>query len=153
MLSHFTNDMRDVVVVFPGKRAGMFLNRELALLSDKPVWAPSYCTMGDLFQSLTPIKLADPLECICQLYSVMQEVLGTDYTETLDDFWSWGEVLMADFNDIDKSLANARDIYQNLSDLHGIKHSFGKNTDWYSLAAFSVSYEFGKRCIKCNYIE
>ena len=40
-----------------------------------------------------------------------------------------------------------------LSDLHGIKHSFGKNTDWYSLAAFSVSYEFGKRCIKCNYIE
>ena len=76
MLSHFTNDMRDVVVVFPGKRAGMFLNRELALLSDKPVWAPSYCTMGDLFQSLTPIKLVDPLECICQLYSVMQEVLG-----------------------------------------------------------------------------
>lgn len=40
-----------------------------------------------------------------------------------------------------------------LSDLFGIKHSFGKNTDWYSFAAFSVSYEFGKRCIKCNYIE
>lgn len=40
-----------------------------------------------------------------------------------------------------------------LSDLYGIKHSFGKNTDWYSLATFTVSYEFGKRCIKCNYIE
>ena len=40
-----------------------------------------------------------------------------------------------------------------LSDLFGIKHSFAKNTDWYSFAAFSVSYEFGKRCIKCNYIE
>ena len=39
------------------------------------------------------------------------------------------------------------------SDLFGIKHKFGKNTDWYSFAAFSVSYEFGKRCIKCNYIE
>lgn len=39
------------------------------------------------------------------------------------------------------------------SDLFGIKHSFAKNTDWYSFAAFSVTYEFGKRCIKCNYIE
>lgn len=40
-----------------------------------------------------------------------------------------------------------------LSDLFGIKHSFGKNTDWYSFATFTVTYEFGKRCIKCNYIE
>jgi len=40
-----------------------------------------------------------------------------------------------------------------LSDLFGIKHSFGKNTDWYSFATLSVTYEFGKRCIKCNYIE
>ncbi len=39
------------------------------------------------------------------------------------------------------------------SDLFNIKHSFAKNTDWYSFAMFSVSYEFGKRCIKCNYIE
>jgi len=39
------------------------------------------------------------------------------------------------------------------SDLFGIKHSFAKNTDWYSFATFSVTYEFGKRCIKCNYIE
>jgi hypothetical protein len=40
-----------------------------------------------------------------------------------------------------------------LSDLNGMKHSFAKNTDWYSFATFTVTYEFGKRCIKCNYIE
>ena len=39
------------------------------------------------------------------------------------------------------------------SDLFGIKHSFAKNTDWYSFAMFTATYEFGKRCIKCNYIE
>ena len=39
------------------------------------------------------------------------------------------------------------------SDLFDIKHSFAKNTDWYSFAMFTVTYEFGKRCIKCNYIE
>ena len=40
-----------------------------------------------------------------------------------------------------------------LSDLFGIKHSFAKNTDWYSFVTLSATYEFGKRCIKCNYIE
>ena len=78
MLAHFSNDMRDVTVVFPGKRAGMFLSRELAALSDKPVWTPQYCLMNDLFQSLTDIQIADPLETICQLHGVMQEVLGDD---------------------------------------------------------------------------
>ena len=122
LLAHFTNDMRDVTVVFPGKRAGMFLNRELALLSDKPVWAPQYCMMGDLFKTLTPLQVADPLECIYQLYSVMQEVLGGSYTETLDEFWSWGEVLMADFDDIDKHLANAQAIFTNIADQERLKN-------------------------------
>ena len=122
MLAHFTNDMRDVTVVFPGKRAGMFLSREFALQSNKPVWAPHYCMMGDLFQSLTPIQVADPIECIFQLYGVMQEVLGADYTETLDEFWSWGEVLMADFDDIDKHLANAEAIFTNIADQERLKN-------------------------------
>ena len=121
MLAHFTNDMRDVVVVFPGKRAGMFLSREFAILSKEPAWVPQYCTMGDLFQSLTSIEVADQLECICQLHSVMQEVLGKDYTETLDEFWSWGEVLMADFDDIDKHLADARAIFTNIADQERLK--------------------------------
>lgn len=121
MLAHFSNDMRDVTVVFPGKRAGMFLSRELAALSDKPVWTPQYCLMNDLFQSLTDIQIADPLETICQLHGVMQEVLGEDYTETLDEFWSWGEVLLADFDDIDKHLANAKAIFTNIADQERLK--------------------------------
>ncbi len=122
MLAHFSCDMRNVTVVFPGKRAGMFLNREFAALSDKPVWTPRYCTMGDLFQSLTPLRVADPLKCICMLHSVMQDVLGTDYTETLDEFWSWGEVLMADFDDIDKHMADAKAIFTNITDQERLKN-------------------------------
>ena len=121
MLSHFSTDMRDVTVVFPSKRAGMFLNRELALLGAGPVWTPSYCTMSDLFLSLTPVKVADPVECILRLYGVMRDVLGAGYSETPDDFWSWGEVLMADFDDIDKQLADARAIFTGIADRERLK--------------------------------
>ena len=40
-----------------------------------------------------------------------------------------------------------------LSDLNGIRHSFAKNTDWYSVLMVSVTYEFGKRCKVCHYVE
>ena len=40
-----------------------------------------------------------------------------------------------------------------LSDLNGINHSFAKNTDWYSVLMVSVTYEFGKRCKVCHYVE
>lgn len=140
MLQQFGGDMRDVTVVFPGKRAGMFLDREFPLLTDKPVWTPKYCTMSDLFLSLTHLQVADPVECICTLHAVMQDLLGTAYTETLDQFWSWGEVLMADFDDIDKHMGDARAIFTNIADSERLwsldyldegqrrtlKHFFGK---------------------------
>lgn len=40
-----------------------------------------------------------------------------------------------------------------LSDLYQIKSSFLKNTDWYSNISFSITYEFGKRCVTCHYVD
>lgn len=38
-----------------------------------------------------------------------------------------------------------------LADPHHIKSSFAKNTDWYSTLNITLSYEFSKRCMTCNY--
>lgn len=40
-----------------------------------------------------------------------------------------------------------------ITDLYGYNHGIAKNTDWYSVAAFTLTYEFSKRCVKCHYIE
>lgn len=40
-----------------------------------------------------------------------------------------------------------------ISDLYGYSHGIAKNTDWYSVAMFTLTYEFSKRCVKCHYIE
>ena len=45
------------------------------------------------------------------------------------------------------------DKIDNLTDLYGMKHGVAKNTDWYSLASFSGTNEFSKRCVKCHYID
>jgi len=40
-----------------------------------------------------------------------------------------------------------------ITDNYGYNHGFAKNTDWYSVGMFTVTYEFSKRCVKCHYIE
>lgn len=40
---------------------------------------------------------------------------------------------------------------KDLADPNQIKHSFMKNTDWYSTLTFTVTYEFSRRCAECHY--
>ena len=45
------------------------------------------------------------------------------------------------------------DRFDGITDLYGYKHGIAKNTDWYSVAVFTLTYEFSKRCVKCHHIE
>lgn len=103
-------------VVFPNKRAALFLNQAIARLSDKPVWSPAYITISDLFRQHSDLTVADPVETIAILHKSYTTITGSD--EDLDKFFSWGQLLLADFDDLDKNMGDADKIFQNLSDLH-----------------------------------
>lgn len=120
LLQRFGTNMHDVTVVFPGKRASLFLNQELALASETPVWAPRYITMSDLFYSLSPYVKADPIESITSLYQIFSKtILSEEMQEeyTLDKFWGWGEIILSDFDDLDKHLADAKSVFLNVYEL------------------------------------
>lgn len=108
-------NLSNTAVVFPNKRAGLFFNEYLARKAGQPVWTPAYLTISELFRSMTDRKLGDPIELVCRLYKVFKE--ATHSTETLDEFYSWGELLISDFDDIDKNLVDAVALFTNLQDL------------------------------------
>ena len=116
LLTTFGTDLSKVTVVFPNKRASLFLNEHLARLCNRPIWSPSYTTISDLFRSLSPREVADPIKLICDLYKSFVSCTGIN--ETLDHFYGWGEILLADFDDVDKQLAPAGKVFANLRDLH-----------------------------------
>lgn len=115
LLQRFGSNLSHVTVVFPGKRASLFLNQALAEQSPSPVWAPHYQTISDLFQQASPLALADPIESVCRLYAAYSR--HVDDPQPLDRFWSWGEILLADFDDIDKHLVDATRLFRNIADL------------------------------------
>ena len=121
LLQRFGNNMHDVIVVFPGKRARIFLNQELALASSTPVWAPRQITMSDLFYRFSPYVAADPIDSIVTMHDIfcqsLQEEKEVEQLYSLDKFWSWGEIILADFDDIDKHQADAKAIFANVYEL------------------------------------
>ena len=120
----FGDGMRDVTIVFPGKRAGLFFNQYLADMVESPIWSPAYKTLSEMYADLSDLEIADPVLLIHHLYAAYCEVVasknGGDENQSvqpLDQFYSWGEVMLNDFDDIDKHLSHAKDIFHNLKDL------------------------------------
>ena len=115
LLQRFGSNLSGVTVVFPGKRASLFLNQALAEQSPTPVWAPRYQTISELFQQASSLALADPIESVCRLHAAYAR--HVEEPQPLDRFWSWGEILLADFDDLDKHLVDASQLFRNVAEL------------------------------------
>ena len=116
LLNKYGTNLAKVAVVFPNKRASLFLNEHLARLAGKPLWSPTYITISDLFRSHSKWKVADPILLVCELHKCFTEATGMD--ETLDHFYGWGQLLLADFDDLDKNMGPADQVFKNLRDIH-----------------------------------
>lgn len=111
-----------VTIVFPNKRASLFFNEYLAQESDCPIWSPTYVSISELFRQSSDLSIADPIKLVCDLYKVFQKATGSK--ETLDDFYFWGEMLIADFDDADKNMADTHALFSNLKDLNELMDNY-----------------------------
>jgi hypothetical protein len=111
-----------VAIVFPNKRASLFFNEYLAQESDRPIWSPTYVSISELFRQSSDLSIADPIKLVCDLYKVFQKATGSK--ETLDDFYFWGEMLIADFDDADKNMVDTHALFSNLKDLNELMDNY-----------------------------
>ena len=118
LYSRSQGNLARTAVVFPNKRASLFFNEYLAKEAGKPIWSPAYLTISELFRSLSTTEVADPVKLVCLLYKVYKEV--TQSNERLDDFYFWGELLISDFDDVDKNMADTHSLFTNLQELKNL---------------------------------
>ena len=116
LLRKYGTNLSRIAVVFPNKRAALCLNEHLARLAGKPLWSPTYITISDLFRSHSHRQVADPIYLVCTLHQCFTQCTGID--ESLDHFYGWGQLLLSDFDDLDKNMASAEHVFANLRDIH-----------------------------------
>lgn len=138
----YGNDLSQVTIVAPNKRANLFFNQYLAKhVTDTPIWTPRFTTIGELFESLCPLHVADPIQQICKLYEAYRSVSKTE--ENLDKFYSWGELMKSDFEDIDNNMADANMLFSNIEELEKMK-DFSFLSDNQKKAIYKYFQDFNK---------
>ena len=120
--SRFKDEMSRTAVIFPSKRAGLWMDRYLYECAERPLWSPSYVSIDDLFCSFSSLKKESQIRTVCILHDIFCRLTGS--TEPLDDFYYWGELMLADFDDIDKNLVEAERLFVNLANIKDMESQF-----------------------------
>ena len=115
-------EMQDICLVFPNRRAGVFFTAYLQKQIQGAEIGPAVTTVNELFSGFSEFFPGERLQLISLLYDVFKA--HTQTSETFDEFYFWGEILLADFNDIDRYLVNAEDLFRNIADIREIESLF-----------------------------
>ena len=112
----YSSNLGRIAVVFPNKRASVFFNAALAEGETRPFWSPAYITISQLFRDQSHLQVADSIKLVCDLYKVYTRLTGAQ--ETFEHFYGWGQLLLADFDDLDKNMADPRQVFRNVEGIH-----------------------------------
>lgn len=104
----------DLVVVFPNRRAGLFLKNLLKSRSTAPNWAPDIISFQDLVSRESRLQTGDPVMLIYTLYQVYKKHISVAGDEGFERFYFWGKMLLQDFDEIDKYQVDGKTLYKNL---------------------------------------
>jgi antitoxin component YwqK of YwqJK toxin-antitoxin module len=115
-------NLGQITLVFPNRRAGLYFRQYLSENIEQPVWSPEIYTINDLMQQLSGLQLTDSMMLIFDMHQLFNREKG--YNEPFDEFYFWGEMLLRDFDDIDKYLVDPGDLFQNLSSIKSMEDQF-----------------------------
>ncbi len=119
----YREEIQEITFVFPNRRAGIFFKKYLAEIIDGPLFSPTVTTVTDLFTQLSALQPADHIYLLFTLYRHYAELYPQK--ESFDEFVPLGETLLNDFDDVDKYMADARQLFTNIHDLKEIDAHFG----------------------------
>ena len=115
------DDLEETCFVFPSRRAALFFGRYLGIAAGRAVVAPPMLTIDDLFRELSDLEPADKIELLYGLFQsyvdVKAELSEDASADTFDEFVYWGDILLRDFDDIDKYLVRADKLLVNVKEL------------------------------------
>ncbi len=135
ILKEFPN-IRELEIIVPNRRTGLFLRKYLTQLTDKTIWLPKITPIQDIFYDNSELIAAEDITLIYKLYKSFIKHTGSN--ESFDDFYYWGEIILNDFDDIDKYLVDAQKMFDTIVDIKEIDQKF----DGYEEEAIEIIKKF-----------
>lgn len=119
LLANYKDNLEDILLVLPNKRAGLFLKNEFSQLISHPIWLPQIIGTQDFVEKVAAIEIADNLQQLFELYQTYCNIEPTP--ENFEDFSKWGQIILHDFNEIDRYLINVETFFKEINDIRAIE--------------------------------
>ena len=124
---YLATDIEGTCFVFPNRRSAVFFRKYLGdLLREggavRPMLAPQSLTINDFFYKVQGGEVTDRIRLLLELYESYKAVYPK--AEPLDEFVFWGEVILADFGDVDKFHVDAEDLFTDVADFKDIQDDY-----------------------------
>tara|TARA_B100000902_G_C27317511_1_gene922278 strand:- start:1956 stop:4736 length:2781 start_codon:yes stop_codon:yes gene_type:complete len=116
LILKYPKDMGKIAVVLPSKRSIIFLKKYLSENIKNPIFLPDFFTVEEFVESISGLKILDNISLKFYLYQTYLKS-NIQKKDTFFKFLSWSNILLKDFNEVDRSLVSAKDIFSNLKDM------------------------------------
>ena len=97
------------------------MKQHLAKAFNKTIWLPTIISAEEFVEELSGLKNLEEIDLICHLYNSYCKCYGNE-AEPFDSFVKWGQLILQDFNEIDRYLADPAQLYENLKDIKVIEN-------------------------------
>ncbi|TNE55388.1 MAG: PD-(D/E)XK nuclease family protein [Bacteroidetes bacterium] len=123
-------DLQNWLIVLPSERPKQYILKALYEKYQRPVFAPDLLTIDQWMKQLSPKPVLDKTRILIELYHVHLELAGPEEDRSFDDFLNWGQLLVNDFDEIDRYLVDPKLLFRNLRDIKEIENwSFGEDRE------------------------
>jgi len=112
----YGDDISELCIVLPNRRAGLFLKTHLANNLKKTFWSPEIYATEDFVALLAELEIADATTLLFELFETVKSVSKNE-VESFDEFSKWGQILLSDLNEIDRYLVDGTRLFGNLKDI------------------------------------
>jgi len=126
ILKKHNDRLSNLCIVFPSRRAGVFFKNTLVQKISNPIFSPVIYGIQDFIAELSPHTIAEKLALIFELY---ESYITAGEEESFDRFYPWGEMMLNDFDDIDKNLVEADRLFRILREHKEIEERFEFSPD------------------------
>jgi len=118
-LSHLT-------IVLPSERAKKYIASSLFKAYGKALLAPKMITIDRWVRNLSDKTVIDKTRILIRLFEIQLKDAKTDEDRSFDEFLTWGNMLLSDFDELDRYVLNSKELFRNLADIKEIENwSFG----------------------------
>ena len=118
----------NIIYVLPNKRSAMFLKKYVREQVSGVALMPRFMTMRTFISIFAARPEAQPRELLFILYEAYRRAMKArgraEGVREFDSFIFWGDMILSDFDDIDRSLVNADELFKNLRDIKEIQANY-----------------------------